>query len=134
MFVSNDYTWSSNAIQEHLYTPLSSTSEHSSHQVTQTIQTTYINHFQKTPQIITTMDGDQSKKTLDSGASAGKPFADFADDTLHEATKTKGEPVGEKTTGTGTSAFDASGAIGKQFTSKVIPDYTSNHHVLISYS
>ncbi|PSK51843.1 hypothetical protein C1H76_8468 [Elsinoe australis] len=64
------------------------------------------------------MDGDQSKKTLDSGASAGKPFADFADDTLHEATKTKGEPVGEKTTGTGTSAFDASGAIGKQFTTE----------------
>lgn len=29
---------------------------------------------------------------------------------------TSQEPLGEKTTGTGTSAFDASGAIGKQFT------------------
>ncbi|KAF4550713.1 Hypothetical protein D9617_16g015020 [Elsinoe fawcettii] len=62
------------------------------------------------------MDGDASRQTLDRGANAGKPVTDFADDTIHEATKTKGEPLGEKTTGTGTSAFDASGAIGKQFT------------------
>jgi len=37
------------------------------------------------------------------------------------------EPVGEKTTGTAGSAFDASGAIGKQFTSTPPP-----HRITIS--
>ncbi|PNS15141.1 hypothetical protein CAC42_8142 [Sphaceloma murrayae] len=62
------------------------------------------------------MDGDSSAKTMDKGATAAKPFTDFGDDTIHEASKPRGEPLGEKTTGAGTSAFDAQGAIGKQFT------------------
>lgn len=34
---------------------------------------------------------------------------------VHEDSVPRGEPAGEKTTGTGTSAFSADGSIGKQF-------------------
>ncbi|KAL1302219.1 hypothetical protein AAFC00_002645 [Neodothiora populina] len=61
------------------------------------------------------MDGDSSAKTMDKGA-ASAAIAQNLEDGMPEVTKPRGEPAGVKTTGTGTSAFDASGAIGKQFT------------------
>jgi len=39
---------------------------------------------------------------------------------VHEDSVPRGEPAGEKTTGTGTSAFSADGSIGKQFKGKSI--------------
>ncbi|CAD0106370.1 unnamed protein product [Aureobasidium uvarum] len=62
------------------------------------------------------MDGDSSAKTMDKGASAALRNDDFGSTGIHEDAVPKGEPAGEKTTGTGTSAFSADGAIGKQFT------------------
>ena len=79
------------------------------------------------------MDGDASAKTMDKGASAyvvldmleglsdklTLPSAlkgdDFGSAGIHEDSVPRGEPAGEKTTGTGTSAFNAEGSIGKQF-------------------
>ncbi|KAI4722202.1 hypothetical protein E4T48_01550 [Aureobasidium sp. EXF-10727] len=63
------------------------------------------------------MDGDASAKTMDKGASAALRVDDFGSTGIHEDAVPRGEPAGEKTTGTGTSAFSADGAIGKQFTS-----------------
>ncbi|KAI0472932.1 hypothetical protein GGR56DRAFT_697767 [Xylariaceae sp. FL0804] len=60
-------------------------------------------------------DADESAKALDKGAAAAMPHTDFGDDISAAATKQQGA-AGEKTTGAG-SAFDSSGAIGKQFTS-----------------
>lgn len=37
-------------------------------------------------------------------------------DGIYEASKPREEPMGEKATGTGQSAFDAQGAVGKEFT------------------
>jgi len=37
-------------------------------------------------------------------------------DGIYEASKPRSEPMGEKETGTGKSAFDAEGAVGKEFT------------------
>jgi len=39
-------------------------------------------------------------------------------DSIHEDSKPRGEPVGTKTQGTGTSVFSSTGAIGKQFTTE----------------
>ncbi|KAI9829959.1 MAG: hypothetical protein M1819_005931 [Sarea resinae] len=63
------------------------------------------------------MDGDSSAKTLDKGAKSAMLDNEFTSG-IHEASKPDAEPAGEKTTGTGTSAFDSSGAIGSQFTTK----------------
>jgi hypothetical protein len=41
---------------------------------------------------------------------------DLGSNAIHEDAVPRGEPAGEKTTGTGTPAFSADGAIGKQFT------------------
>ena len=84
------------------------------------------------------MDGETSGKTFTSGANSYVSVShDFyqatstyrstcsaipsqdAESAIHEHAIPRSEPVGEKTTGTGTSAFDAKGAIGKQFTSKL---------------
>ncbi|KAG9695410.1 hypothetical protein KCU81_g370, partial [Aureobasidium melanogenum] len=62
------------------------------------------------------MDGDSSAKTMDKGASAALRNDDLGSNAVHEDAVPRGEPAGEKTTGTGTSAFSADGAIGKQFT------------------
>lgn len=62
------------------------------------------------------MDGDSSAKTMDNGASAALRNDDLGSNAIHEQSVPRGEPAGEKTTGTGTSAFSADGAIGKQFT------------------
>ncbi|KAI9721147.1 MAG: hypothetical protein M1828_005253 [Chrysothrix sp. TS-e1954] len=62
------------------------------------------------------MDGDSSAKTLDKGASAAAAHTEMGQDALHETAKPKTEPMGEKTTGTGTAMFNSQGAIGKQFT------------------
>ncbi|KAF2222583.1 hypothetical protein BDZ85DRAFT_250467 [Elsinoe ampelina] len=62
------------------------------------------------------MDGDSSRRALDKGATAAKPHVDMADDSMFDPAKAKGEPIGEKTTGAGTPAFNKDGAIGKQFT------------------
>ncbi|CAD0086322.1 unnamed protein product [Aureobasidium mustum] len=62
------------------------------------------------------MDGDSSAKTMDKGASAALRNDEFGNSAVHEDAVPRGEPAGEKTTGTGTSAFSADGAIGKQFT------------------
>ena len=40
---------------------------------------------------------------------------DMGINAVHEDAVPRGEPAGEKTTGTGTSAFSADGSIGKQF-------------------
>lgn len=40
---------------------------------------------------------------------------DLGSNAIHEQAVPRGEPAGEKTTGTGTPAFSADGAIGKQF-------------------
>ncbi|CAD0082025.1 unnamed protein product [Aureobasidium vineae] len=66
------------------------------------------------------MDGDASAKTMDKGASAALRNDDFGSTGIHEDSVPRGEPVGEKTTGTGTSAFSAEGSIGKQFTGMLI--------------
>ncbi|CZR50897.1 uncharacterized protein PAC_00771 [Phialocephala subalpina] len=59
------------------------------------------------------MDGDQTAKTFDEGAnSAIKSMNDT--DGIHEVSH-RAEPAGEKTTGTGTSAFNKDGAIGSAF-------------------
>ncbi|KAI5246860.1 hypothetical protein AUEXF2481DRAFT_41537 [Aureobasidium subglaciale EXF-2481] len=63
------------------------------------------------------MDGDSSAKTMDKGASAALRVDDFGSTGIHEDAVPRGEPAGEKTTGTGTPAFSAEGSIGKQFTS-----------------
>ncbi|GAB7353151.1 hypothetical protein MBLNU459_g3685t1 [Dothideomycetes sp. NU459] len=60
-------------------------------------------------------DGDASAKALDKGANTAMNDTEFTSG-IHENSKLAGEPAGEKTTGTGTSVFDANGAIGKQFT------------------
>lgn len=62
------------------------------------------------------MDGDSSAKTMDKGASAALRNDELGSNAVHEDAVPRGEPAGEKTTGTGTSAFSADGAIGKQFT------------------
>ncbi|KAI4747476.1 hypothetical protein E4T50_02217 [Aureobasidium sp. EXF-12298] len=61
------------------------------------------------------MDGDSSAKTMDKGASAALRNDDLGSNAIHEDAVPRGEPAGEKTTGTGTPAFSADGAIGKQF-------------------
>ncbi|THV98314.1 hypothetical protein D6C77_00326 [Aureobasidium pullulans] len=61
------------------------------------------------------MDGDASAKTMDKGASAALRNDDMGINAVHEDAVPRGEPAGEKTTGTGTSAFSADGSIGKQF-------------------
>ncbi|KAI1085209.1 hypothetical protein F5B20DRAFT_575679 [Whalleya microplaca] len=62
------------------------------------------------------VDGDESAKAALKGASSAMPNTEFSGG-IHEQAISK-EPAGEKTTGTGTSAFDSSGAIGKQFTTQ----------------
>lgn len=61
------------------------------------------------------LDGDSSAKAMDKGATAASIHTDLTDG-IHETARNPGEPVGEKTTGTGTSVFSKDGAIGKQFT------------------
>ncbi|KAF1355039.1 hypothetical protein BDV97DRAFT_95773 [Delphinella strobiligena] len=61
------------------------------------------------------MDGDSSAKTFDKGATSAVIGNDL-EHGMPETSVPRGEPVGEKTTGTGTSAFDSQGSIGKQFT------------------
>ncbi|GAB7344107.1 hypothetical protein MBLNU457_2009t1 [Dothideomycetes sp. NU457] len=60
------------------------------------------------------MDGDASAKTMDKGASSAMQDTEFTSG-VHEASKPRMEPAGEKTTGS-TGPFSADGAIGKQFT------------------
>jgi len=62
------------------------------------------------------MDGDHSAKTLDSGANSAIKTQDLTD-SIHE-TAHQGAAAGDKATGHGTSVFDKSGAIGKQFTTE----------------
>ncbi|KAI0019248.1 hypothetical protein F4780DRAFT_780625 [Xylariomycetidae sp. FL0641] len=61
------------------------------------------------------IDGDESAKALDKGANATMLNMDLTSG-MHE-TAAQNHPLGEKATGTG-SAFDSSGAIGKQFTTQ----------------
>ncbi|KAI5252360.1 hypothetical protein E4T42_03445 [Aureobasidium subglaciale] len=68
------------------------------------------------------MDGDSSAKTMDKGASAALRVDDFGSTGIHEDAVPRGEPAGEKTTGTGTPAFSAEGSIGKQFTYTTVAD------------
>ena len=63
------------------------------------------------------MDGETSGKTFNSGANSAIPSQD-AENAIHEHSIPRREPAGDKTAGTGTSAFDKSGAIGKQFTTE----------------
>ncbi|KAI9721817.1 MAG: hypothetical protein M1812_002153 [Candelaria pacifica] len=60
------------------------------------------------------MDGDSSAKTMDKGASSAMGETELSSG-IHEDSKPKVEPAGEKTAGTGTSAFSSSGAIGSMF-------------------
>ncbi|KAI9846757.1 MAG: hypothetical protein M1837_003606 [Sclerophora amabilis] len=60
------------------------------------------------------MDGDSSAKTMDKGASAAMGHAEHTSG-IHEDSKPKIEPAGQKTTGAGTSAFNAEGAVGSMF-------------------
>ncbi|KAI9800661.1 MAG: hypothetical protein M1825_003983 [Sarcosagium campestre] len=60
------------------------------------------------------MDGDSSAKTFDKGAGSAIPHLDNSDG-VHEASKPRTEPMGEKTQGAGTSAFSGQGAIGSKF-------------------
>ncbi|TKA24477.1 hypothetical protein B0A50_06634 [Salinomyces thailandicus] len=64
------------------------------------------------------MDGDQSAKTMDRGASAATKHSDMTEGIHEDAQKDLGgAPAGEKTTGhAGASLFDTTGTIGKQFT------------------
>ncbi|KAJ9628874.1 hypothetical protein H2203_002777 [Taxawa tesnikishii (nom. ined.)] len=59
------------------------------------------------------MDGDASGKTMDKGASSALHEQELTGG-IHEDSKPRQEPVGEKTTGA-TSLFSKEGAIGKQF-------------------
>ncbi|KAK4932287.1 hypothetical protein LTR66_015976 [Elasticomyces elasticus] len=64
------------------------------------------------------MDGDHSAKTMDAGANAASNATDMTEG-LHEDAKqsTSQQGVGEKTTGQGTSMFNAQGGtIGSAFT------------------
>ncbi|KAI0164525.1 hypothetical protein GGR52DRAFT_128239 [Hypoxylon sp. FL1284] len=61
-------------------------------------------------------DGDESAKAVDRGATAGMINTDLTSG-IHETANMR-EPAGAKTTGTGGSAFDSAGAIGKQFTTQ----------------
>lgn len=63
---------------------------------------------------------------MDKGASAALRNDDLGSNAVHEDAVPRGEPAGEKTTGTGTSAFSADGAIGKQFTGTSIHMSTCN--------
>jgi len=59
------------------------------------------------------MDGDSTAKTMDQGANSVIRNVDGSD-SIHEASH-QSNAVGEKTQGTGTSAFHKDGPIGKQF-------------------
>jgi len=59
------------------------------------------------------MDGDRTAKTLDQGINSATNATDMVDG-IHESAH-QSAPAGEKTTGTGTSMFDKTGAIGKHF-------------------
>ncbi|KAF4301545.1 hypothetical protein GTA08_BOTSDO07287 [Botryosphaeria dothidea] len=63
------------------------------------------------------MDGDQSAKAMEAGASSATKNLDFTEG-IHEDSKPRTEPAGLKTSGAGTSVFDSDGVIGKQFTTK----------------
>ncbi|KKY15852.1 hypothetical protein UCDDS831_g07455 [Diplodia seriata] len=65
------------------------------------------------------LDGDQSGKAMDSGASAAKMNIDLTDG-MHEESQIRNEPVGTKTGGMGTSMLSSKGSIGKQFTTQGI--------------
>ncbi|KAI9673995.1 MAG: hypothetical protein M1817_002201 [Caeruleum heppii] len=60
------------------------------------------------------MDGDNSAKTMDQGAKSAMPNVDMTSG-VHEQSKPDTAPAGEKTTGTGTPAFNKDGAIGSMF-------------------
>jgi len=60
----------------------------------------------------TTMDGDSTAKAMDQGANSATN-ADFGD-AIHEAGH-QATAAGQKTTGTGTSVFDKTGAVGQHF-------------------
>ncbi|KAE8447491.1 hypothetical protein EG329_010764 [Mollisiaceae sp. DMI_Dod_QoI] len=60
------------------------------------------------------MDGDSTAKTLDRGANSAINTMNDTDG-IHEASH-QTSPAGQKTTGTGTSAFHKDGAIGSMFT------------------
>ncbi|KAF2092688.1 hypothetical protein NA57DRAFT_62212 [Rhizodiscina lignyota] len=63
------------------------------------------------------MDGDNSARTLEGGASSVMNDQEFTSG-IHEDSKPRQEPAGEKTTGAGSPLFSAGGAIGKQFTTE----------------
>jgi len=61
-------------------------------------------------------DGDAAAKTFDKGVAATAPHTDLSDGVFEAAKPHSGSnPIGEKTTGAGISAFDKDGAIGSQF-------------------
>ncbi|KAI1773418.1 hypothetical protein F4818DRAFT_422525 [Hypoxylon cercidicola] len=61
-------------------------------------------------------DGDESARAVDRGANSAMPNTELSSG-IHESANQR-EPAGAKTTGTATSVFDSTGAIGKQFTTK----------------
>ncbi|KAL1650706.1 hypothetical protein SLS58_000824 [Diplodia intermedia] len=63
------------------------------------------------------LDGDQSAKAMDAGASAAHKNVDL-NEGIHEESQIRNEPVGTKTAGMGTSMFSSEGSIGKQFTTQ----------------
>ncbi|KAF2764065.1 BCNT-domain-containing protein [Teratosphaeria nubilosa] len=64
-------------------------------------------------------DGDSTAKMMDKGASAAAKHVDLPDGLTEDANHDLGPaPAGEKTVGTTGSMFDASGSIGKQFTTE----------------
>ncbi|KAI9810749.1 MAG: hypothetical protein M1827_006087 [Pycnora praestabilis] len=65
------------------------------------------------------MDGDSSAKTMDKGANSAMGDTEFSS-SIHESSTGLKEPAGQKTTGGGTSAFHADGAIGSMFKGKNI--------------
>jgi len=60
------------------------------------------------------MDGDSSAKTMDKGVNSAMDSTEFSSG-IHESSTAGQEAAGEKTQGTGTSAFDKDGAIGSAF-------------------
>ncbi|KAI9755637.1 MAG: hypothetical protein M4579_004210 [Chaenotheca gracillima] len=60
------------------------------------------------------MDGDSSAKTFEKGARSAMGHTEGTSG-IHEDSKPVTEPLGEKTQGTGTSAFNAQGSIGSMF-------------------
>ncbi|OJD34557.1 uncharacterized protein BKCO1_2200094 [Diplodia corticola] len=63
------------------------------------------------------LDGDQSARIMDAGASAAHKNVDL-NEGIHEDSQARNEPAGMKTSGTGTSIFSSQGSVGKQFTTQ----------------